>query len=377
MPTNHRKFQAAAKDLATSPCGSSERATPVLAVELNVHVGENMSAEVWNRVDHFLRTANHPARRLAWLSVLRQTFGYRTWVLEATRATRTVGVLPLAEVNSLMFGKYLVSLPYLNQGGVWTNDRAVAEQLVDSAIQLADHLKVRHLELRNEAGLSHAGLSQSLTSKVHMRLTLPSSSDALDAQFKSKLRSQIRSGARHGFSIHWGQNDLLEDFYQVFSRNMRDLGTPVYPLSLFVAILNAFPNEAELCCLRSAGRPIAGALLIHASEVTEVPSASTLRAFHSANANMLMYWNLLQRAIARGSRTFDFGRSTLGSPTYRFKRQWGAIPTPATWQYFVRQGAWDALRPENARFAAAIQVWKRLPVRLTQYLGPLIVRGIP
>ncbi|MCC7335962.1 MAG: GNAT family N-acetyltransferase [Pirellulaceae bacterium] len=210
-----------------------------------------------------------------------------------------------------------------------------------------------------------------------MRLALPSSSDALDAQFKSKLRSQIRSGARHNFSVHWGTIDLLDDFYNVFSHNMRDLGTPVYPKKLFRAILHEFPTESEVCCLRSAGKPIAAALLIHAFQVTDVPSASSLRAFHSTNANMLMYWNLLQRAISRGSRTFDFGRSTLDSPTYRFKKQWGAVPSPATWQYFVRQGACDALRPENGKFAAAIQVWKRLPVALTRQLGPLIVRGIP
>jgi FemAB-related protein (PEP-CTERM system-associated) len=216
-----------------------------------------------------------------------------------------------------------------------------------------------------------------MTSKVHMRLDLPTTSEALWAQFKSKLRSQIRNGERHGFTVHWGGLELLDDFYSVFSRNMRDLGTPVYGKSFFVAILKQFPSQAELCCLRSGKQPVAVALLLHGKHVTEVPSASSLRRFHSENPNMVMYWSLLQRAIARGSKVFDFGRSTFDENTFRFKKQWGATPSPAVWQYFVRKGQSDAMRPVSGKFSLAIRTWRQLPVGVTRFIGPLIVRGIP
>jgi hypothetical protein len=92
---------------------------------------------------------------------------------------------------------------------------------------------------------------------------------------------------------------------------------------------------------------------------------------------MLLYWHLLRRAIERGQETFDFGRSTIDSSTFRFKRQWGARPYPAEWQYYRRTGACQAARPDNPSYSTLIRVWQRLPVALTRWIGPAIVRGIP
>jgi hypothetical protein len=118
-------------------------------------------------------------------------------------------------------------------------------------------------------------------------------------------------------------------------------------------------------------------LLLHGSGITEVPSASSLREFNATCANMLLYWHLLVRAVERGQRVFDFGRSTLESNTYRFKKQWGAEPHPAIWQYYVRAGSAGDLRPENPKYERWIRIWQRLPVRLTKWIGPRIARGIP
>jgi serine/alanine adding enzyme len=350
---------------------------PSPEIEIVQHHSTLDRVEIWERLARYAETNNHPARNLAWLNILKQAFGHRVFVLEAVQRGETVGVLPLAEVRSILFGKYLVSLPYLNQGGFIARDGQVAKKLIDEATRISDALDVRYLELRHEDEVIHPKLTHRLGSKVQMRLALPSTPDALWSQFKSKLRSQIRSGESHGFTVHWGGLELLDDFYTVFSRNMRDLGTPVFGKNLFREILEQFPGDAELCCVRAATKPIATALLIHSREVTEVPSASSLRAFHSENPNMVMYWNLLQRAILRGNRVFDFGRSTIDAGTYRFKRQWGATSSPAIWQYYVRKGRFDAMRPGNGKFSLAVRIWKRLPVALTRCIGPSIVRGIP
>jgi hypothetical protein len=108
-----------------------------------------------------------------------------------------------------------------------------------------------------------------------------------------------------------------------------------------------------------------------------VPSASALKRYNNTNANMWMYHHLLLRAIGRGSRDFDFGRSSEGSGTYRFKKQWGAQPEPTVWQYHLRRGDIGAARPDNPRYQWKIALWRRLPVWLTRLVGPGIVRGIP
>lgn len=318
-----------------------------------------------------------PWQLAEWSQVLCEALGHEPHCLVARQDGRLVGYLPLALVSSRLFGRFLVSLPYLNSGGPVADDDVVAQQLIDRAVALADTLDVRHLELRNERKVEHPALTGEVTSKVHMRLPLPSGSDELWRSLKAKVRNQVRKGEEPGFDIRWGASDLVDDFYRVFSRNMRDLGTPVYSRRLFQSILNRLVESAELCLLYHQRKPVAAAMLVHGQGITEVPSASSLREYNSANANMLMYWQLLMRAIERGQRVFDFGRSTIDSGTYRFKKQWGAVPHPATWQYYLRGGKVADMRPDNPRYHRVIRIWQRLPVWLTQLIGPPIVRGIP
>ena len=160
-----------------------------------------------------------------------------------------------------------------------------------------------------------------------MRLSLPGSAEELWGRFRPEVRNQVRKGEKHDLALAWGGEELLPDFYEVFSINMRDLGTPVFSRRLFRSILRRFPDRAELCVVRHGERPVAAALLVHGWGVTEVPSASALRQFNATSANMLMYWRLLERAIERGQAIFDFGRSSPDSGTFRFKKQWGAAPS--------------------------------------------------
>jgi FemAB-related protein (PEP-CTERM system-associated) len=330
-----------------------------------------LTAHVWQGAN--LPLSQHPR----WLTVLQQSFRHGVYMLEARDGERTTGLLPLADVRSFLFGRYLVSLPYLNSNGVRADDDAARTLLIDKAVRMADELKVRHLELRHEQAIAHPALTSQLTSKVHMRLPLPDFPGPLWESFPSQLRNKVRKGEKGGFTVSWGGLDLLPEFYAVFSRNMRDLGTPVYGRGLFHNILTQFANEAELCVLRSERTPVAAALLLHGRGITEVPSASSLREYNAARANMLMYWKLLERAVQRGQAVFDFGRSTVDGGTYQFKKQWGAVAEPAVWQYHTRHGSVGDVRPDNPRYQRMIRVWQRLPLRLTRWIGPMIVRGIP
>jgi FemAB-related protein (PEP-CTERM system-associated) len=317
------------------------------------------------------------SRHPAWLNVLRDGLEQEVFALEARMHGETCGFLPLAFIDSLLFGRYLVSLPYLNSNGVIAESPDVQALLVGRALDLADELDVNHLELRHERPIEHAALDGELSSKVHMRMELPDTPEALWKGFDPKVRNQIRKGEKNGFRITWGGAESLEAFYAVLSHNMRDLGTPVYGRRLFRAILHTFPDDAEIAVAWSGDIPVAAALLLHGTGWTEVPTASSLREYNNTCVNMMMYHKLLNRTIARGHKIFDFGRSTAGGPTFKFKKQWGARPSPATWQYALRNGASDAMRPDNPRYDRMIRFWRKLPVRLTQYIGPSIVRGIP
>jgi FemAB-related protein (PEP-CTERM system-associated) len=327
----------------------------------------------------FARAAgcSHLSYDPAWLSVLEQGLGHVPYVLEAEEYGQLQGILPLALVRSSLFGKFLVSMPYLNYGGVIAKDLETAYHLVDRAIELAERLNTRTLELRQEYELDHPGFISWRGKKVHMRLALPNSIANLWKQLDSKVRNQIRKGEKAELKVVWGGEPLLDEFYDVFSHNMRDLGTPVYSRSLFRAALRQFPDRVEICAVRLGRKPIAVGLLAHGWGVTEIPSASSLRRYNPTCANMLLYWNVLVRAMERSQTCFDFGRSSPDSPTYKFKAQWGAQPEPSVWHYHMRTGDVSDMRPDNPRNKRLIEIWKRLPVSLTRLIGPSIVRGIP
>ena len=330
-----------------------------------------------------------------WGGVLRRAMGHRPLTLLYREAPGGAirGYLALCRVSSPLFGRFLVSLPYLNEAGVVIDagldeeaHEAVGWRLVEAAIELAEQFDVKYLELRHGSRtVDHRRLYRQRTDKVAMRLALPSDAAALDKAIGSKVRNQVRKGDKAGLTLAWGGAELVDEFYDVFARNMRDLGTPVYPRGLFAAIVSVFADEAELAVVRHGGRAVAAALLMHDGgggagrrpATTAVPSASCLREANAVCANMWLYRALLGRAIERGSTVFDFGRSTPESGTYRFKKQWGATPEPCTWQYHARRGAIDVARPDNPRYQRRIETWQKLPVWLTRAIGPAIVRGIP
>jgi FemAB-related protein (PEP-CTERM system-associated) len=353
-------------------------------VEVRTHSGPGLPAE-YPRLADYVRSRGAVAlsRHPGWLTVLRDGLGHVPYCLEAVQAGQTCGVLPLAYLRSWLFGRFLVSLPYLNSAGVVAEDDQAANALIAEAVRLADALGVKYLEMRHElalpftAGLRHPSFTDSINGKVHMRLALPKTPGQLWDSFPAKVRNLVRKGQKHNLRVAWGGEELLPDFYTVFSHNMRDLGTPVYGKRLFRCVLRQFPGQTELCVVRAGNRAAAAALLLHGQGVTEVPSASALKEFNKTSANMLLYWQLLERALERGQGVFDFGRSTPDSGTYHFKKQWGAQPQPAEWQYYRRSGAVSDVRPDNPRYRRLIRLWQRLPVSLTRLLGPAIVRGIP
>ena len=315
----------------------------------------------------------HPA----WLGIFQSAMGHESFALEATFGGQTFGFLPLVHVSSFLFGRFLVSLPYLNSNGAIALSTDVQVKLVERAVGLAEELEVKHLELRHERPVDHADLTAELTTKVHMRLDLPRSHEKLWKNLDAKVRNQVRKGEKGNFTATWGAADRLDEFYDVLSVNMRDLGTPVYSKRLFSDILAAFPDQAEICVMKDGAKPVAAALLLHGWGTTEVPTAASLKSYNPSCVNMLMYWQLLKRSIERGQKQFDFGRSTTDGNTFRYKKQWGATPSPATWQYAVKDGETPSLRPDNPRYERAIRLWQKLPVKLTQLIGPPIVRGIP
>ncbi len=329
--------------------------------------------------DHFV--SEHPDSTVyhcsVWRHIFHEAFGKRWYVVGTIREGKVLGGLPLVHMDTPLFGNSLVSMPYVNYGGMLLGQECMAETVLEEVNQLGQQLQVNHIELRH---MDHHDLElPAKTDKVSMCLALPESVDLLMKSFKPKLRSQIRKGEKNGLTVRCGSGELLDEFYEVFSQNMRDLGTPVYGKSFFRLILEAFPKTARLMVTFDAQlRPIAAGFLLGYRDRLEIPWASSLRAYNYLQSNMFLYWNCLEFAIGEGYRMFDFGRSSKDSSTYKFKQQWGAEAIPHCWQY-VLKGTQELpqINPHNPKYRLAIACWQRMPVWLTQWIGPGIAKHLP
>ena len=312
-----------------------------------------------------------------WVQIIENTFGHRCYYLICERDDGSIsGVLPLVQLKSLMFGNQLVSMPYFNYGGVCADCETDRDKLIDHAIVLLKDLKGNHIELRQEYSLNNGFPVR--TSKVSMRLELTKSPEDLWKGFPSKLRSQIKKPIKEGMIVRFGRYDELDNFYQVFSVCMRNLGTPIHKKSFFKNILDHFPGDTWICNVYHKGMAVASGFLTGFKNRMEIPWAGAIKRYNRLSPNMLLYWSSLEFACNKGFAVFDFGRSTKGEGTYHFKQQWGAAPIQLNWHYWVKNnGPIPDISPRNKKYRLAIQLWKKLPVPVTKILGPPIVRNIP
>jgi len=313
----------------------------------------------------------------AWRRVLENTFGHSCYYLQAIGDDGLIrGILPLAHLKSRLFGSFLVSLPCFNYCGIIADDNTASAALISSVEGLADRLGAEHVELRHRDTTSISLPYRD--DKVAMLLPLPVTEDELWQGFKPKLRAQIRRPAKEGATHVEGSADLLDDFYAVFSRNMRDLGAPVYPKRLFAEICQQFPDIARLHVVYLENKAVAAGMTVRHQGTMEIPCASSLREYNRYSVNMLLYWSILQAAIRDGCAVFDFGRSSRDAGTYRFKKQWGAEPQQLFWHYSLRNGGeLPELNPQNPKYRLATRVWSHLPLTVANAIGPRIVRHLP
>ena len=326
--------------------------------------------------DDFLRStvgSAHP-HRLAWGRVFADVFGHPSdhWVARDDHGT-ICGVLPITYMRSAVFGKHAVARPFLNDGGPIGTPDAI-DQLATHALRAAQSRGFGSLELRARRALPLS--LDAVTRKVTMVLEMADTPEALLKRFDGKLRSQVRRAGKEGATVLHGA-DQLDGFYEVFERHMRDLGTPVMPKAFFATALRTFPDDTWIATVRHEGRAIAGAMGFRWLDEFEITWASALNEYKRMSPNMLLYWGLMERCIRDGVRVFNFGRTTPGSGPHKFKAQWGGTEEPLHWYYPGANGAAAMPQKEQAHFALASKVWRRLPLGVASRLGPLIVRGIP
>ncbi|GGX49558.1 FemAB family XrtA/PEP-CTERM system-associated protein [Saccharospirillum salsuginis] len=340
-----------------------------------------------DRVDAYVsRHPNATAYHFsAWMGAVEKAYQHDGWYIVSENDAGTIdGLLPLCRLK-LPFGRSsLVSLPFCDLSGPLSDSITIEKQMIEEAIGLLPELGARKLELRRagESMVDSVTHESGGAVKVSMLAGLPDSAEALFEGFKAKLRSQIRKAEKNGLSFELGEGAVgVEHFYKVFARNMKRLGSPVHDRRWFEAIQALYGKQAVIGLVRYDERIVgAGLILIHPHRVS-IPWASTLAEYNHLAPNMLLYWELMKVACTHNAKLFDFGRSTMGEGTFRFKKQWGAEPRRLSWDEYNRTGLVNPVTPAKPSLMSRLRPWvesgwQALPDPIANRVGPKLRRYI-
>ncbi len=335
-----------------------------------------LTPEVAARWDEFVEACPEATffHRAGWKRVLEHGLGHDAPFLYAERDGAIEGVLPLGHINSLLFGRSLVSTPFCVYGGVAAVTESARTALEDAAIARAEALGVDHLELRLRE-CRHEDWPARRDRYVTFRQPLDPDPDANYQRIRRKQRAMIRKGIDKGLEAH--VDDDLDRFYDVFAESVRNLGTPVFPKRYFRTLKDVFGDACEIVCVRHEGRVIAGVLSFYFRDEILPYHGGGSAAARGLYANDFMYWSLMRRAAESGVRIFDYGRSKIGTGSYDFKRHWDFTPEPLHHEYhLVRAKEIPDLSPMNPKYRFFINNWRRLPVPVTRAIGPMLARNL-
>ena len=311
--------------------------------------------------------------RAGWKAVIERAFGHRTHYLLAERAGAIVGVLPLTEIKSRLFGHSLVSNIFCVYGGIATLDDAARIALDTAAQQLARELQVGHLEYRQLKPFHSDWPTQDLY--FTFRKAIDPDVEANLSAIPRKQRAMVRKGIKHGLRA---EIDLSVDrFFALFADNVKRHGTPALPKRYFALLKEVFGPDCEVLTVMHEGRVISSVLTFYfRDEVLPYYAGDTEDARHLA-ANDFKYWELMRRGCERGYRLFDYGRSKRGTGQFDFKKNWGFEPQPLHYEYYlVSAPGIPQHNPTNPKYRLFIEMWKRLPTPVANALGPHIVKHL-
>lgn len=338
---------------------------------LRIHTCTEEDRERWDAYValHIECTSYH---RWSWKLVFENVFGWPATYLLAEEAGVVRGVLPMIR-QKCGFRTYLSSMPHLKGGGIVADNAEAQTLLFEAATDAARQADAGYLELRQVA--AHDLPAVMREDKVEAVMPIGADDEERFKRLDKKTRNLVRKSLTFGMTTECGRENLLGEFYRVYRQNMHDLGSPAYSRSFFSEILNHFP-ESHICVARLEGKEVAAGFLIGFRNTIEVGWASSYKKFLHLKPNMFLYWNILSFAADNGYKYLDFGRSSRDSGTLDFKRQWGAVTSDLHWSYWLNhQTVIPEARAGGRQMAS--RIWRRLPLALTNALGPTLIRHIP
>lgn len=330
------------------------------------------------RIDAFVRSTpgGSPFHLPRWIKAIERGCGQRAHMLIAERGGALIGILPLSEVHSPLFGRAMVSSGFAVGGGILAGSEAAAQALADAGWSLAQRASCPELELRG--GPVPQGWTRREGLYANFSRALEADCDSQLASIKRRQRAEIRKSLDNGLEFSVGQGEIdRATHYRIYATSVRNLGTPVFPRSLFDAVLDGFGDAADIMTVSHNGEAIASVLTLYFNDRAMLYWGGGTYAARGLRANEFIHFSMMNHARERGCTVFDFGRSKIGTGPYHYKKNWGFEPEPMVYAGRTASGVEPReLNPLNPKYRLQVALWQKLPLAFTNRVGPYIARGL-
>jgi len=329
----------------------------------------------YSRWDNFVQESTDATffHQAGWKTVIEKAFGHKTYFLYVENDGKITGILPLVHINSLLFGNTLVSIAPCVYGGIVASDNQSYLELDKEACRLADELGVDCLEMRNRVQKNPERPYKELY--VYFRKELDADVEKNFLAIPRKQRAMVRKGIEAGLTSVIDSN--IDRIYHAYSESVRNLGTPVFSKKYFQILKDVFSDQCEVLTVELNGQLIASVMSFYfKDEILPYYGGGTDLA-RELKGNDFMYWEVMRRAVEKGIKVFDYGRSKIGTGSYSFKKNWGFTPQPLFYEfYLVKSTSLPDINPLNPKYKFFIAAWKRLPLAVSQAIGPWLSKDL-
>ena len=315
-----------------------------------------------------------------WRELLEKVYNLSHFWYIARNGNKIEGILALSMTIHPIFGKYLVTAPFANQGGFYADSERAFKGLLNKAIELRNGLKVRYINIRHLNGENDApdGWRQG---PLYATYHLPLNQDPdvfFHKHLRAKTRNKISKSIKNNFIVEFGHLELLDDFWYVISHSMKELGSPYHSKFYLETLLKTLGSKAEFVILYGKDKqPVGASLLIHHHQKVVLLHANFLRKYRPLRAGEFLYWSIISECCRRGKKLLDLGRSLKGSGNEHFKMKLRPIRhTLAYWFYLPANKNTPELNQSNPRFQLAMKTWQRMPLWFVRLIGPRLISGI-
>lgn len=339
---------------------------------------EETDREAWRSYVAFRKEATF-FHDLRWSDAVNAGYGYRNRHLLAERAGKVAGVLPLTLIASPLLGRSLISTAFSVGGGILADDDEIAAALGAYALDLGRRLKVNYVELRGGPPPG-AGYAEKTGVYATFEKEMPADPEAIRDWLPRNRRAEVKKALRidEPNENSFRTTNRTRDFYKVYAPAVRNLGTPVMPQKFLAALKTNFGDDVEIGLVEHHGEPVAGLMSFWVRDRVMPYYIGAGRKARDIRAYDYLYYKLMRRAVERGVRIFDFGRSKIGSTHFDTKTFWGFEPKPVVYHVgLVRAKEAPNVNPNNPKFARFVGLWRRLPLPLANFLGPIAARNFP